>query len=68
VLDEVTTHLDAGTILTSVEAFKRYEGALIVRVVTHNRSFKRCVVEEEVPDDNGDDSNGAKEGIKDGVW
>jgi energy-coupling factor transporter ATP-binding protein EcfA2 len=69
VLDEVTTHLDADTILALVDAFKRYEGALLV--VTHDRFFMRCVVEGESPDDNGDDSDdsdGAKESVKEGVW
>ncbi|KAF2097742.1 ABC transporter ATP-binding protein uup-1 [Rhizodiscina lignyota] len=47
VLDEVTTHLDADTILALVLALRRYEGALLV--VTHDRFFMRCVVEGESP-------------------
>ncbi|KAJ9667368.1 hypothetical protein H2201_002569 [Coniosporium apollinis] len=47
VLDEVTTHLDADTILALVTALRGYEGALLV--VTHDRFFMRCVVEGESP-------------------
>ena len=70
VLDEVTTHLDADTILALVEAFKRYEGALLV--VTHDRFFMRCVVEGESPDvfedDVSDDSDGGRETVSESGW
>ncbi|KAH7397244.1 P-loop containing nucleoside triphosphate hydrolase protein [Pyrenochaeta sp. MPI-SDFR-AT-0127] len=47
ILDEVTTHLDADTILGLVIALKEYDGALLV--VTHDRFFMRTVVEGESP-------------------
>ena len=45
VLDEVTTHLDAETIVALVEALEDWRGALLV--VTHDRAFMRAVVEGE---------------------
>jgi ATP-binding cassette subfamily F protein 3 len=39
ILDEVTTHLDAETILGLINALREYEGALLV--VTHDRFFMR---------------------------
>ncbi|KAF2117436.1 ABC transporter ATP-binding protein uup-1 [Lophiotrema nucula] len=47
ILDEVTTHLDADTILGLVNALREYDGALLV--VTHDRFFMRTVVEGESP-------------------
>ncbi|OCK78741.1 ABC transporter ATP-binding protein uup-1 [Lepidopterella palustris CBS 459.81] len=47
ILDEVTTHLDADTILALVNALRNYEGALLV--ITHDRFFMRCLVEGESP-------------------
>ncbi|KAF2194061.1 ABC transporter ATP-binding protein uup-1 [Zopfia rhizophila CBS 207.26] len=47
ILDEVTTHLDADTILGLVNALRQYDGALLV--VTHDRFFMRTVVEGESP-------------------
>lgn len=47
ILDEVTTHLDADTILALVLALRSFPGALLV--VTHDRFFMRCVVEGENP-------------------
>ncbi|KAF2802432.1 ABC transporter domain-containing protein [Mytilinidion resinicola] len=47
ILDEVTTHLDADTILGLVVALRDYEGAVLV--ITHDRFFMRCVVEGESP-------------------
>ena len=41
ILDEVTTHLDADTILSLVLALKQYDGALLV--ITHDRFFMRYV-------------------------
>lgn len=45
VLDEVTTHLDADTIVALIEELQDWQGALLV--VTHDRYFTRCVVERE---------------------
>lgn len=39
ILDEVTTHLDADTIMSLVVALQEYDGALLV--VTHDRFFMR---------------------------
>ncbi|KAF1925147.1 ABC transporter ATP-binding protein uup-1 [Didymella exigua CBS 183.55] len=47
ILDEVTTHLDADTIVSLVLALKDYDGALVV--VTHDRFFMRTVVEGASP-------------------
>lgn len=41
ILDEVTTHLDADTILSLIVALKEYDGALLV--ITHDRFFMRYV-------------------------
>lgn len=41
ILDEVTTHLDADTILSLVLALKDFDGALLV--ITHDRFFMRYV-------------------------
>jgi ATP-binding cassette subfamily F protein 3 len=41
ILDEVTTHLDADTILSLVLALREYDGALLV--ITHDRFFMRYV-------------------------
>ena len=45
ILDEVTTHLDADTIIALIEELRNWQGALLV--VTHDRYFMRCVVERE---------------------
>ncbi|KAG9187119.1 hypothetical protein G6011_04990 [Alternaria panax] len=66
ILDEVTTHLDADTMLGLVTALSQYDGALLV--VTHDRFFMRSVVEGQSPyklapgihaacDDEADDSS-----------
>ncbi|KAG6833688.1 hypothetical protein H0H87_002884 [Tephrocybe sp. NHM501043] len=55
VLDEVTTHLDADTVLALVDALKQYQGALLV--ITHDRFFMRCVVEGESPNESPDGSD-----------
>jgi len=61
ILDEVTTHLDADTILGLVLALRDYEGAVLV--ITHDRFFMRCVVEGEnafklAPGIRGDEESG----------
>ncbi|KAI9801026.1 MAG: hypothetical protein M1825_003560 [Sarcosagium campestre] len=66
ILDEVTTHLDADTVLALLKALRRYSGAILV--VTHDRFFMRCLVEgaslrgrandeDDDDDDDGDDSD-----------
>ncbi|KAG6814535.1 hypothetical protein H0H92_000062 [Tricholoma furcatifolium] len=52
ILDEVTTHLDADTVLALVEALKQYQGALLI--ITHDRFFMRCVVEGESPNESAE--------------
>ncbi|KAL5382937.1 hypothetical protein DPSP01_006207 [Paraphaeosphaeria sporulosa] len=47
ILDEVTTHLDADSILGLIIALREYDGALLV--ATHDRYFMRTVVEGESP-------------------
>ncbi|KAH7119710.1 ABC transporter ATP-binding protein uup-1 [Dendryphion nanum] len=47
ILDEVTTHLDADTILGLVNGLRQYDGALVV--VTHDRFFMRTVIEGTSP-------------------
>ncbi|KAF2009533.1 ABC transporter ATP-binding protein uup-1 [Aaosphaeria arxii CBS 175.79] len=47
ILDEVTTHLDADTILGLINALREYDGAVLV--VTHDRFFMRTVVEGDSP-------------------
>ena len=45
VLDEVTTHLDSDTIVALINSLRSWQGALFV--VTHDRYFMRCVVQQE---------------------
>jgi ATP-binding cassette, subfamily F, member 3 len=64
ILDEVTTHLDADTIVALIEELREWQGALLV--VTHDRYFMRCVVEGEkvraaVGDEDGNDESSAEE-------
>ena len=63
VLDEVTTHLDADTVVALVDALEDWRGALLV--VSHDRAFMRAVVEREsigrgngVEDDSSEDEHG----------
>jgi len=49
-LDEVTTHLDADTVIVLAEELGKFEGALVV--VSHDRWFVRQVIEGG---DDGDD-------------
>ncbi|CAZ82046.1 unnamed protein product [Tuber melanosporum] len=45
VLDEVTTHLDADSVVTLAEGLKAYGGAVVI--ISHDRWFMNAVVEEE---------------------
>lgn len=63
ILDEVTTHLDADTIIALIEALRDWEGALLV--ATHDRYFIRSVVEGEKlssPADDEDDESEDEDG------
>ncbi|KAG5724019.1 hypothetical protein E4T56_gene11240 [Termitomyces sp. T112] len=66
VLDEVTTHLDADTVLALVETLKEYQGALLV--ITHDRFFMRCVVEGESPYEATEESDEEDEEEARGQW
>jgi ATP-binding cassette, subfamily F, member 3 len=72
ILDEVTTHLDADTILALVKTLRKFEGAILV--VSHDRFFIRGVVEgqslsndddmeDESSEEESDDEASAKPGI-----
>ncbi|RPA99883.1 P-loop containing nucleoside triphosphate hydrolase protein [Choiromyces venosus 120613-1] len=45
VLDEVTTHLDADSVVTLAEGLKAFEGAVVL--ISHDRWFVKDVIEEE---------------------
>lgn len=59
VLDEVTTHLDADTVVALAEALRGWRGGLVV--VSHDRWFVRRVIEGE---DEGDEEE--EEGVEEG--
>lgn len=59
ILDEVTTHLDADSIMLLAQGLKKYGGAILL--VSHDRWFVKRVVEDEGED--GDDNNTNK-GLK----
>lgn len=63
ILDEVTTHLDAESIMLLAEGLKKYEGAVLL--VSHDRWFVKSVV-EEFDEDEGEDSeeSNAKKELK----
>ncbi|KAF8646482.1 hypothetical protein AX16_007194 [Volvariella volvacea WC 439] len=61
VLDEVTTHLDADSVMVLARELNAYDGALVV--ISHDRFFIRTVIEGEKPEeltsqDGGDDEEG----------
>lgn len=66
ILDEITTHLDADTIIALIEELQRWQGALLV--ISHDRYFQRCVVEGEKVNKPGvedDDDSVSSEGEDD---
>ncbi|KAL6710111.1 hypothetical protein ACN47E_009902 [Coniothyrium glycines] len=75
ILDEVTTHLDADTVMSLVVALQEYDGALLI--VTHDRFFMRSVVEGASPytlvpgvhaeDEAGDSSEPEETGVAAGT-
>jgi len=52
ILDEVTTHLDADSIVTLSEELKSYEGAVLL--VSHDRWFVKGVIEGETDGEDGE--------------
>lgn len=63
VLDEVTTHLDADSIVALADELRYYPGAVLV--VSHDRWFiKRVVEEEEEGSEGGGDDSGYGEGVR----
>lgn len=66
ILDEVTTHLDSGTVMSLIESLREFEGALMV--ITHDRFFMRCVVEGSSPEETSDDSTDENTTNKNSGW
>lgn len=58
ILDEVTTHLDADSIVLLAEELRRYEGAVLI--VSHDRWFVKKVVEEEAEEEEEEEEAGIK--------
>ena len=64
ILDEITNHLDMGTVESLVESLCEFEGALVV--VSHDIWFLKQVIEGDDDDDDDDDDGGGgeqKEGV-----
>ncbi|KAF5393463.1 hypothetical protein D9757_000474 [Collybiopsis confluens] len=62
ILDEVTTHLDADTVVLLAEELKKFAGALVV--VSHDRWFVRNVVELDGGDNvSAEDSEGSEDEV-----
>ncbi|KAF8889529.1 P-loop containing nucleoside triphosphate hydrolase protein, partial [Gymnopilus junonius] len=58
-LDEITNHLDMGTVESLVESLCEFEGALVV--VSHDVWFLKQVIEGGDDDEDGDGSDGERE-------
>ena len=57
ILDEITTHLDAPTIVALVSALRGWNGAVVL--ITHDRWFHKVLIEGMAIE--GDDENEIKE-------
>ncbi|KAF9480371.1 P-loop containing nucleoside triphosphate hydrolase protein, partial [Pholiota conissans] len=57
-LDEITNHLDMGTVESLVESLCEFEGALVV--VSHDVWFLKQVIEGDDDDDDDDDDGGGQ--------
>ncbi|KDR70841.1 hypothetical protein GALMADRAFT_75582, partial [Galerina marginata CBS 339.88] len=60
-LDEITNHLDMGTVESLVESLCEFEGALVV--VSHDVWFLKQVIEGGDEDEDDDDSDGEQKGV-----
>lgn len=61
-LDEITNHLDMGTVESLVESLCEFEGALVV--VSHDVWFLKQVIEgDDDDDDRDDDEDGSSKGV-----
>ncbi len=57
-LDEITNHLDMGTVESLVESLREFEGALVV--VSHDIWFLKEVIEGDEAEDDDEDWEGSK--------
>ncbi|KAI9890440.1 MAG: hypothetical protein M1814_003924 [Vezdaea aestivalis] len=65
VLDEVSTHLDAESIVALIEAFETWEGSIVL--VSHDRFLVRGLVEGERPGDWEEDDEKGRDAREAGV-
>ena len=57
-LDEITNHLDMGTVESLVESLREFEGAIVV--VSHDIWFLKEVIEGDEPEDDDEDWEASK--------